>query len=130
MNDNGGLMFYDHIFNKTQMRFALLIVLLILALVSFLVISDPRRTLDTPSLIERAFNRGEITAEQKWLYLTYAIYEYESLPTRYWGKVPWEGTFTLVEVYGAVHSPSVFCNMSPYVQNEFRRLLRPDTICN
>ena len=105
-------------------------ILLVLAFISFLVITNPNRTSATPDLIQRAFDKGEITAEQKWLYLTYAVYEDESLPARFRGKVPWEATSLLSEMDVAMHSPSLFCSMSPYVQSEFQRLLKPDTICD
>ncbi len=132
-------MLLNRIFNKitTMTRYKpiiliILAVFLVLALVSFLVVSDPRRTLATPSLIERAFDRGEITAEQKWLYLTYAVYEYKSLPARFRGKVPWEATSLLMMDMGAaVRTPSVFCPMSPHVQSELRRLLlHLETVCD
>jgi hypothetical protein len=108
-----------------------LAVFLVLAFVSFLVITSPNRTSTTPDLIQRAFDRGEITAEQKWLYLTYAVYEDESLPARFRGKVPWEATMSLLsEMDVAMHSRSVFCSMSPFVQSEIRRLHKSDTICD
>ena len=110
--------------------FALLAVFLALAFASFLVISDPRRTLDTPSLIERAFDKGEITAEQKWLYLTYAVYEYKSVPARFQGKIPWEATLLLQDMGVAVRTPSVFCPISPHVQSELQRLLHVETVCD
>ena len=46
----------------------------------------------TPELIEQAFVNGEITAEQRLLYLTYALYDYESLPIQFHGTVGWSGT--------------------------------------
>jgi hypothetical protein len=118
----------------TRYKPIILIILaafLVLTLISFLVITSPNRTLTTPGLIERAFNRGEINAEQRVLYLTYAIYEYKSLPKKYWGKVPWRGTSTVMDISEAIHPSSKFCSMSPYTQSELRRLLRSltDTIC-
>lgn len=104
----------------------ILVVFLVLALISFLVITNPNRTLATPDLIQRAFDKGEITAEQKWLYLTYAVYEYESLPSRFRGNVPWEDISFLTDVY----SPSVLCSMSLDVQMEIRRLLSLNTECD
>jgi hypothetical protein len=108
----------------------ILAVFLVLAVISFLVITNPNRTLATPGLIQRAFDRGEITAEQRLLYLTYAIYEYKSLPTRFRGKVPWDGTLIFADIGEAFNSPTPFCSMSPYVQSEIRRLLKPDTVCD
>ncbi len=107
-----------------------IILAVLLALISFLVITSPNRTSTTPGLIQRAFDRGEITAEQRLLYLTYAVYEYESLPTKFRGKVPWDGTLIFADIGEAFNSPTPFCSMSQYVQSEVRRLLKPDTICD
>ena len=108
----------------------ILVVFLVLALISFLVITSPNRTSTTPGLIQRAFDRGEITAEQRLLYLTYAIYEDKSLPARFLGKIPWDGTLIFVDIGEALNSPIPFCSMSSYTQSEIRRLLRPNTICD
>lgn len=86
--------------------------------------------LSTPELIGQAYIKGEITSEERLLYLAYAIFEYESLPSRFRSNVGWHGTFILAELQEAANSPSVFCNMSPYIRSEFQRLLKPDTICN
>lgn len=104
--------------------------LLALAIIGSLFVNSPKRTLATPDLIQRAYDKGQITAEQRVLYLTYAIYEYESLPGGYRGQVPWEGTFILMDVSVAIHSPSTFCYMSPHTQSELRRLLRVETVCD
>lgn len=84
----------------------------------------------TPQLIGQAYIRGEITSEERLLYLAYAIFEYESLPSRFQSNVGWHGTSILAELEEAANSPSVFCNMSPHIRSEFQRLLKPDTICN
>src|SRR3972149_2075727 len=47
------------------------------------------RALSTPALIDRALAKGEITAEQRLLYLAYAIFEYESLPAQFHGRGGW-----------------------------------------
>ena len=39
--------------------------------------------LSTPELIEQDFVTGKITAEQRLLYLAYALYDYKSLPSQY-----------------------------------------------
>lgn len=110
--------------------YIVLAVPLTLALISFLVITSPNRTLATPDLIQRAFDRGEITAEKRLLYLSYAVFEHESLPVRFRSNVGWYGTFIIEDLEKAASSPSVFCSMSPYIQSEIRRLLKQDTVCN
>jgi len=108
----------------------ILAVFLVLALISFLVVTSPNRTISTPDLIQLAFERGEITAEYRLLYLAYAIYEPESLPKRFHSNVGWRGTLTNMELYEAINTPSVLCFMSPYVRSEFQRLFNPDTNCD
>lgn len=87
--------------------------------------------LSTPQLIEQAFATGEITEEYRLLYLAYALYEYESLPTQYRGNVGWEGTSVVIELYKAENDPSIICSMSSYVRNEFQRILKLESkSCN
>lgn len=83
-----------------------------------------------PDLIQQAFAKGEITDEQRLLYLAYAIYEPESLPVRFLSNVEWEGTFTAQEIGEAASSPAILCSMSSYVQSEIRRLVKVATICD
>ena len=85
--------------------------------------------LSTPALIDQASARGEITDEQRLLYLAYAVFEHESLPIRFRSNVGWRGTSILEELEEAANSQSVLCSMSPDVRSEFQRLLKPDTIC-
>ena len=54
--------------------------------------------LSTPALIERAFAAGEITADERLLYFAYAVYEYESLPARFRGTVPYYATDIVAEL--------------------------------
>ena len=83
--------------------------------------------LSTPGLIEQAFANGEITAEQRLLYLAYAVYEYKSLPVPFQSNTPWRGTFIVKEINEAVASPQKICAFSATVQRELRRL-RPDAV--
>jgi hypothetical protein len=85
--------------------------------------------LDTPSLIQLAYDRGEITDEVRLLYLAYAIYDYESLPAQFRGNVGWRGTFVVPEVHEAANSQEVVCSMSPRVRSEFIRLFELDISC-
>lgn len=83
----------------------------------------------TPDLIQQAFDRGEITDEQRLLYLAYAIYEYESLPTQFHSNVGWRGTSIIMDLHEAA-PPLRICSMSPSIRSEFQRLLKPNITCN
>lgn len=84
--------------------------------------SADAESLSTPELIEQAFAAGEINAEERILYLTYAIYEYDSLPPAYQSNVPWRGTMIVLELNEFLESPA-FCELTPDVQSELERLL-------
>jgi hypothetical protein len=89
--------------------------------------------LDTPTLINQAFDRGEITEEERLLYLAYALYEYKSLPPQYLSSVGWFGDAAVGELIKAVNSPAKFCSISPHIRSELLRLVKKtdvDTICN
>jgi len=93
----------------------------------------PDHDLSTPELIDQAYDKGEITAEYRLLYLAYALYEYESLPPRFLSNVAWYGTAGVERLNEAVGSPAIFCSMSPYVRSELLRLIKKtddDTVCN
>ena len=53
---------------------------------------DPAQRLSTPQLLAQAVQKGEIDKDTRLLYLTYAIYEPESLPEEYRSNVGWHGT--------------------------------------
>lgn len=78
----------------------------------------------TFTLIEHAFENGEITAEQRILYLTYALYEEDSLPLRYRSDIPWQEDLSLYaqEVSWYVRSDKV-CSFGSFTQSELRRIL-------
>jgi hypothetical protein len=86
--------------------------------------------LDTPSLIEQAFARGEITEEERLLYLAYALYEYESLPVQFRSNYGWFGESYVIELQEAFSHPEVICSMSPHVRSEILRLYNSDPLCN
>jgi hypothetical protein len=88
------------------------------------------QTLSTPTLIDQAFAAGDITEEKRLLYLTYAFFEYESLPIQFQSNVGWRGTYILGELEKAINDPAVFCSMSPDVRSEIQRLNDPNIICN
>jgi len=83
-------------------------------------------SLSTPELIEQAYTMGEINAEQRILNLTYAIYEYDSLPPAYQSDTPWRGTMIVLELNEFRESPD-FCELTPDVQSELARLLGDPT---
>jgi hypothetical protein len=89
---------------------------------------DLNQELDTPSLIQLAFERGEITEDERLLYLAYALFEQESLPPRFVGPYEWTGEQYIMELQEAL-TPERLCSMSPYMRSEFQRLLTPETLC-
>ena len=105
-------------------------MLAVIIIIAMFVQNQTIKKFSTPQLMEKAFVEDEISEEVRLLYLAYAIYEYESLPTRFRGNVGWRGTSTVEELNEAANSPSVLCSMSTDVRSEFQRLLRPDTICD
>jgi hypothetical protein len=89
--------------------------------------------LDTPSWISQALNRGEITDEERLLYLAYALYEYKSLPPQYLSSVGWFGDAAVGELIEAVNSPATLCSMSHHIRSELLRVIKKtedDTVCN
>ena len=87
------------------------------------------RNQSTPDLIQQAFDRGEITDEQRLLYLAYAIYEYEALPIQFHSNVGWRGTSIIMDLHEAA-PPLRICSMSPSIRSEFQRLLKPNITCD
>ncbi|MBI5563751.1 MAG: hypothetical protein HY870_02575 [Chloroflexi bacterium] len=88
------------------------------------------QSLSTPALIEQALAQGEITSEQRLLYLAYAIYEYESLPAQFRSEAGWRGTSIVEELRRASRQSSIICSLSPTVQTELRRLLKEVAACD
>lgn len=83
----------------------------------------------TPELIEAAYAQGEISAGERALYLAYALYEYDSLPSVYQSQTPWRGTMIDRELNALLNAPQ-FCDMAPDVQSELERLLGEPTCKN
>ncbi len=61
----------------------------------------PPGKLSTPELIDVARARGEIGPEMAYLFLAYALGDYEKLPPRYRSDVPWDGTLPLLRLQEA-----------------------------
>ena len=87
------------------------------------------QVLSTPELIDQALAKGEITKEERLLYLTYAFFEYQSLPLQFQSNVGWRGTNILGELEEAINDPAAFCSMSSNIQSEIQRLINPHTTC-
>jgi hypothetical protein len=91
--------------------------------------SLPDKNLSTPELIDAAYQQKEITAGQRWLYLAYAIYDYQALPVEYRSQVRWDATLYLRDLKNATASPESMCALEPEVQAELRRLLSGSASC-
>ncbi len=93
----------SNLFQKHKLLFATVSGFFILIVIIALTSYSQSRTevsnqgLSTPELIDQAFARGEITEEERLLYLAYALYGYESLPTRLLSNVGWFGESVLEE---------------------------------
>lgn len=61
-------------------------------------VMTPAERRSTPQLLQQAVARGEITAEERILYLAYALYEPPSLPVQFRGNAGWYGTAYVAEV--------------------------------
>lgn len=59
--------------------------------------------LSTPELIELAYTNGEISADQRLLYLAYALYDHASLPPQFQSNVGWSGTHYVAEVQAGLN---------------------------
>lgn len=85
--------------------------------------------LSTPALINQAFDQGEITADERVLYLAYALYEPQSLPARFHSDVGWYGTQFAREVQNYVQS--VNAATTDVLQQELGRMNSlAATVCN
>ena len=91
-------------------------------------VSSP--TLSTPALLGQAVAQGEITEDERLLYLAYAVYEPDSLPAQFRSNAGWRGTEFVREVRQAVNSPDLLCAMDPVIQDELRRLLQGGARCD
>jgi hypothetical protein len=65
---------------------------------SFASVGPVSSDLTTPALIEQAFRNNQITADQRLLYLTYAVYDFAKLPPQFQGKGGWRGTMIVYEI--------------------------------
>jgi hypothetical protein len=89
--------------------------------------------LSTPELIDQAFASGEITEEERLLYLAYALYEPQSLPARFRSNYGWFGEVAAEELDKVVGAPATLCSISHHVRSELLRLVKKtedDAVCN
>ena len=93
------------------------------------VSSSVQAPLSTPELLDAAFDRGMITADQRLLYLAYAIYEPESLPEKFHSDAPWRGTLYVMELKRATSSAENLCAMPLETRNELQRLVSGSATC-
>lgn len=95
--------------------------------------SASSKSLSTPALIEQAYSAGQITAEQRMLYLAYAVYDIKKLPAQYHGTAGWEGTAVVAEINRTLQNQATGKAplLSPAVVAELAQLTRPlGTLCN
>ena len=114
------------LFQKRKLLYAVLAGIFVLIIIILAVNIQDRKSqkFSTPDLIQLSFAKGEITEEERLLYLAYALSDSEKLPTRYHGKAPWSGTMTGLELYETVKSKEGMCKLSPFAQSELRRMMR------
>ncbi|MFN8473130.1 MAG: hypothetical protein U0822_13155 [Anaerolineae bacterium] len=120
--------------------FALLAVLAVLPVLaqstgaaSAAASSASSKPLSTEQLINQAYSRGEITAEQRILYLAYAVYDISKLPAQYHGTAGWEGTAAVAEINKTLQNQGTgkVTPLSAAAVAELTRLTRPQgTLCN
>ena len=92
-------------------------------------VPSPETNFTTPGIIDLALSRGEITTGQRLLYLTYAVYEPDSLPEEYRSNAPWRGTMVVREIKQFATSAETFCTLALDIQREIRRLIPESVSC-
>jgi len=90
--------------------------------------SKSNKDLSTPDLISRDYLANKISLEQRWLYVVYAIYDYEKLPKAYKSNVAWEGTPYLDEFYNLIENGTV-CEFPKDVIAELKNSFPSDLGC-
>lgn len=84
----------------------------------------------TDYLINQAVTEGKITAEDRFIYLAYAIREYSSLPTEFRGNSTWEPADEVTELTNTVMLAENMCQLTPCVQAELRRVMGKGVSCD
>lgn len=92
-------------------------------------VATPVASLATPQLLAQAVARGDISAEERILYLAYALYEPASLPPQFRSQVGWYGTSYVTEVQA--YTAQALAATSDAVHQELGRLSRlAATVCD
>lgn len=120
------------LFQKRKLLYAVLAGIFVLIIIILAVNIQDRKSqkFSAPDLIQLAFARGEITEEERLLYLAYALHDQTKLPTRFHSNYPWSGTLIIMDLREAVTSKSVMCKLSPFAQIELKRMLHEGVICD
>jgi len=119
-------------FQKRKLLYAVLagIFILVVTILALNIQNRKPQNFSTPDLIQLSFARGEITEEERLLYLAYALGDFEKLPARFHSNYPWSGTLILMDLHKAVMSKSIMCKLSPYAQSNLRRILGEGATCD
>lgn len=92
-------------------------------------LAAPQALLATPQLLAQAVARGEITADERLLYLAYALYEPASLPAQFQSNVGWYGTAYVAEVQA--YTAQAMAATTGALRQELNRLSRlAATVCD
>jgi len=77
------------LFQKRKLLYAVLAGIFVLIIIILAVNIQDRKSqkFSTPDLIQLSFAKGEITEEERLLYLAYALSDSEKLPTRTMAKL-------------------------------------------
>ena len=85
-----------------HLLFSLIGIFIVLNTDPEIVRADYPDKLTTPQLINLALENGEINQETAYLYLAYALSDYEKLPAQFQSNVPWDGTLSLLQLQEAI----------------------------
>lgn len=123
----------------SRVLFVITINLLVVSFLSYRnhIKADPlnqnSQYLSTPELLDIAVANGEITEEERLLYLAYSLFEASSLPTQFRSPTLISGTPYAIEVSDAWNNvqSGFVSGFSPAVHSELERLLLgPDDFCS
>lgn len=89
----------------------------------------PTARLSTPQLLQHAVVRGDIRADERILYLAYALYEPTSLPAQFRSNVGWYGTAYVAEIQA--YTEQAQAATTEAIRQELSRLSRlAATVCD
>jgi hypothetical protein len=106
--------------NFTTLVFIMLIVITSCTSKPEVKLQDPAFPINTVETLRQDYASKNLTNDEYYLYMTYAIFSQESLPEDYKGIVsPRDGTPVIMEVQRAYYS------LKPETQNIVRKWIRP-----